>query len=670
MLQEVASRRSAFRQRVRRAGGRFAPSAVVAWGLAAGLAHATVFYVDPVGGSMSNDGSQAHPWSTLQAVFAANKIESQKPAAYPYVAGNPLVAKNAGAPVKAGDTLRLLSGDHGTVETTGWYNAAMVTIEAAPGATPVLRKWSLTSGMNWTLRGLTVSAEPFGTPVKTTLINNANHGWSGPVSDIVVESCHVYTKDDIAAWTADDWNTNASSGITIAGARGVIRNNVVRNVNFGIQANGVDSLVEYNQVINFAGDGMRGLGDYSVFQYNLVKNCYNVNDNHDDGFQSWSTEGGTVGAGTRYGIVLRGNVIIQTDDLTRPHQGPLQGIGLFDGFYEDWIIENNLIVVDQYHGISLYGAIDCVIANNTVVEWVSGQNTPWIRVGDHKTRGPGWGNIVVNNIAPSYQLGSNVGGTQAANLSVTFANYTTHFVNAAAQDFRLSQASPAINAGTSVGAPPFDLEGRSRPQGPAYDVGAYEFPVPVTVAGNTADREVYSDGTMKWVGQADARIGGSKAGADGALVFVFALPELPEGETVLDAALTFRLLSYSYYFPQSNADLHGLPYRASSTVLATDFYQGAFGGDPTAYPLQDDLMVSNEPVGPISTDATGGANLAAYLAEQYAAGAQAGNCVFLRVNPDSVNVADYRYWTVATANNATVTNRPTLSILFGPGELP
>jgi hypothetical protein len=49
------------------------------------------------------------------------------------------------------------------------------------------------------------------------------------------------------------------------------------------------------------------------------------------------------------------------------------------------------------------------------------------------------------------------------------------FVDAAANDYHLSATSPAIDVGSSLGAPNVDLEGNGRPFGSAHDVGAYEF---------------------------------------------------------------------------------------------------------------------------------------------------------------------------------------------------
>jgi len=41
-------------------------------------------------------------------------------------------------------------------------------------------------------------------------------------------------------------------------------------------------------------------------------------------------------------------------------------------------------------------------------------------------------------------------------------------------DLHLSSSSPCIDKGTSAGAPDTDIDGNSRPQGPGYDMGAYE----------------------------------------------------------------------------------------------------------------------------------------------------------------------------------------------------
>ncbi|MBF0507434.1 MAG: VCBS repeat-containing protein [Deltaproteobacteria bacterium] len=50
------------------------------------------------------------------------------------------------------------------------------------------------------------------------------------------------------------------------------------------------------------------------------------------------------------------------------------------------------------------------------------------------------------------------------------------FLNASTSDLHLTPSSPAIDAGSSVDAPAFDYDGRFRPQGQGWDIGAYEYP--------------------------------------------------------------------------------------------------------------------------------------------------------------------------------------------------
>ena len=88
----------------------------------------------------------------------------------------------------------------------------------------------------------------------------------------------------------------------------------------------------------------------------------------------------------------------------------MQGIGCFDGFYEDWIIENNIIITDHWHGITLVGARNCRIVNNTVIDRNSTKPGPLrIRIGNRKNGQPSTGNIIRNNLATGYSLEPEIG---------------------------------------------------------------------------------------------------------------------------------------------------------------------------------------------------------------------------------------------------------------------
>lgn len=431
------------------------------------------FYVDPVNGSPDGNGSAGFPWRTIQEVIANNLIESYEPVNYPYDGTSELKIKNSNAPVSGGDTLILLSGFHGEINLLRYFNEQPITIIAAEGHFPKITRLKLVAGKNWNFSGLTISpefAEPY---VKNDLIRLETHNWSGPVSYIIVENCTAYSIENSSVWDDKQWDSLSCNGIYCSASNVELRNNYLKNVNFGITVNKNNCIVSKNIVENFAGDGLRGLGDDLLFEYNLVKNCYDVNGNHDDGFQSWVVDGNPPER-----VTLRGNIIINYEDENQPYRGSLQGIGLFDGPYVDWIIENNVIMVDHWHGISMYKGINCRIVNNTVVDLNNvSPGPPWIRLGDHKDSSHSENSYVINNLSKSVTIAEGV----TAQNNVIIGNYEDYFINYAEKDLRLSSASPARNAGTNFLAPEIDILGTIRPQETAVDAGAYEYSGPVNV---------------------------------------------------------------------------------------------------------------------------------------------------------------------------------------------
>jgi hypothetical protein len=428
-----------------------------------------IFYLDPVHGRNDNTGTADSPWGSLQSVVEGNMIATRAYADLPYNGTNALTAKNPGAPVKAGDTLVLLEGFHGEFNLRGAYNEYPITIQAAAGQRPTLSRIFLSAGANWLFKGLTVSPSEAPSYSADTLITVESRGWHGPSSHVVIENCNLYSVPDTAGWSLSDWNASSCNAIQISGDCITVRDNFCRNINFGISVSGNSSLISGNVVENFAGDGLRGLGNDLVFEHNVVKNCYDVNGNHDDGFQSWSINDDPP----RERVVLRGNTFINYEDPDQPFRGTLQGIGCFDGFYIDWVIENNLVITDHWHGISLYGAVNCHIVNNTVVDLNDASpGSPWILVNPHKDGTPSRGCVIRNNLATNIKAT----GDTAADHNLLITDVNAIFIRPADFDFHLRpEATEAIDAGSDLLAPAMDLDGVSRPQGSGIDLGCYEY---------------------------------------------------------------------------------------------------------------------------------------------------------------------------------------------------
>lgn len=323
--------------------------------LAAGAA---TYHLDPVAGRLDHDGSAERPWPGLERVIAAGFIQARDQHG---------TAFNTNGPVRGGDRLLLRSGYHGEAILDGYFLDRTLEVAAEPGATPRLARIVLRGGSHWSFSGLDVSPVHGPGSARSPLIAAYSHGHHGPVSWVTVENCEVASAPDCSGWTTtNQWLELARDGITFEGAHCRAVSNRVRNVAWGIQLGGVSNYAGYNLVENFRGDGMRALNHHVVVEHNIIRNAFLVDDNHMDGIQGFFRR--QPGREVR-GVVVRGNVITRHERLETPLVSPyLQGIGFFDGPFVDCVFEDNVVVADSYHGISVYNATRCRIAGNIVRE--------------------------------------------------------------------------------------------------------------------------------------------------------------------------------------------------------------------------------------------------------------------------------------------------------------
>jgi len=438
--------------------------------------YAKEFFVNPDSNLSNAIGTKELPWKSLKKLVTQSFIETQRWNKLPYNNDSShLVVKNHGAQIKGGDTIYLMSGNYGNLNIESYYNSLPIVIKAYPGHTPVFDSISIRSSSNWTFDGVTILRPE--RSKKRVLFNASGHIYSGPAFDIVIQNSIIKSGASTKEWSAKDWNS-AAKGIQTDADNFIAKNNLIENIGFGVDVYGDHSLVESNTINRFSYDAIRGLGNYSTYQYNLIKNCVQTGNNaHDDGFQSWSRGGKPV-----VGMIINSNTILEFDDPDLPFSSMqpktggrgLQGIGLFDGFYEDLVIQNNVIVVNQWHGITVNGFKDCKIVNNTVFDPnFKRPGPPWIMIDNHKSGKLSHGCLVRNNLGTGIKIKARAGVKVDHNFISKALN--PMFKDVFKNDLRLKSGALAIDAGTCVGVPKWDRAGNIRGVDSSCDIGAYEF---------------------------------------------------------------------------------------------------------------------------------------------------------------------------------------------------
>ncbi len=376
--------------------------------------------------------------------------------------------------VKSGDRIFLMAGHHGQLMMRSENFASDVTVAAAPGQVARVTGITVYDSTHIVFRDLKVW-DNVGNGSTVGLIRTF-----GATSDILFTNLDVRSVDispNYMSWTLSDWLNNGRLAFDTDGQRISVVGNRLTGVRRGIFMQADFGLVENNVIDGFAGDAMRALGDNTMVRGNKVQNCFKVDGTHVDGLQSFSRgPNGNIGAGTVYRITIENNKIYEWNTpATNPLRCALQGIGMFDGFYDGFIIRNNVISVSKYHGIAMAGALNTVITQNTVVN-PSGQTggAPWIAISYHRSGAPSHDVTVANNVVNSLHVTADAARKVVATNNTVVSNFMTEFVSPSGRDYRLLPTAKAANAGAMANATPLDILGVARPKGKGPDAGAFE----------------------------------------------------------------------------------------------------------------------------------------------------------------------------------------------------
>ena len=324
----------------------------------------SMHYIDPIHGSMSGDGSYAHPWHTLAEVISANLVTTA-----PHPAPN--------ASIKPGDSVFLMNGDHGKVliqgdfsgpTLAGYDNSQFISFIAMPGQKPVIEVLTLKGGNKFLFRGITFqslntsgSAATAGTSIPDHFLVYLYNRHS----DIILDN-NTYQSQSTPFTTMADWRNKRMSGILDTHGHCIsITNNVIRNIGFGMQTqNSTDVLIASNKIDYFADDGI----DYGSDHMQILNNTITNSVEDGDGFHRDAMQGQPYNEITLVtDVLIDSNTVIRDVDQNNPFPGSLQVIDTFDGLWSGVTVNNNYVSTFMYQGISFYGTSYSSITNNKLV---------------------------------------------------------------------------------------------------------------------------------------------------------------------------------------------------------------------------------------------------------------------------------------------------------------
>lgn len=601
-------------------------------------ANAADYYCNPNTGDKNNAGTKENPWGKLEDVF------------------------ERGITFSPGDKIFLLEGKHGDVVVSG-TNTKYVKIIGLDNSqlNSIVFGNDSAPAVKWSLENVIIENN------STAVFVHSNS------SKIKINSLNIKSSIDFNETDKSELLNNKSVGIQISGNNCKVENNNISDKHTSVRVSGINNKIGNNYIQLFSKFGIDLQNGNNSVENNLISESVQL-------YEQSNIAINISGGGKLSSIVIRANQIINFRRNNRKYIGQLNGISSESGI-ENSIIENNLIVSNSINGINISSVANTKIVNNTLVNPYFGfsmtdnKNVNTSIVVGRKDGEKSENVVVRNNIAGDFVL-ENASGVADYNLvlETDVKEYDKNFNSWAKFDFSLISSSPALNSGTFEGAPKYDANNVPRSIGNFINIGAFEYGKidesnsEIVVVVNEHDRELRSKGKDDWDGQAQIRIGGSGEDFDGVAVFPFQLPLLPGGKKIVESDFSAYMIKIDNR-PKGNIDVYGLPFKNNFWVGHDMFYQGTYGQDLTARPIQSAYADGTSISGTTRLSETGKEGIKAYLNTSYEVGAKPGDYVFIRLNPSSEDVEKYNRWIFQSGNAEKDKNKAKLYLTVGYPEL-
>jgi hypothetical protein len=342
--------------------------------------------------------------------------------------------------------------------------------------------------------------------------------------------------------------------------------------------------------------------------------------------------------------------------------------------------ENNLVVTDHWHGITLFNINNCSVINNTVVDPYLNTIYPAekrkemlkpmgpVRIWIENSIAELGGNKVCNNLVTDTYFKGEIGLTDNNPvLASTYEDMDGAFYNWEFLDFRLKDFSSFVNAALLEVATNTDANNFQRKTDNFVNAGAYEFGNKAVVEkdmklmGQNSDIELRSNGQKDWDGQTVIRIGGVGDIYNGNAIIPFILPAKTGNLKITTVGFSLNLEKIDNA-PLSNVDVYGLLPRKGNVISLDDYYEGETGKSFTSRLIQANIFASATPTGIVKLNQTGNSNLADFMNSLYEAGYKAGDQFFIRLSHNRQNIQKYARWIISSANHDDATLRPQMSV--------